>query len=112
MQALGLVRWRHPVPIKQFAGAPRWGPRTIDIDLLAYDDLVIDAPQLTLPHPRLHERRFVLAPMAELGPALIHPKLNVTISDLLATLKSSQRVTLARADMLRPSGARREAASR
>jgi 2-amino-4-hydroxy-6-hydroxymethyldihydropteridine diphosphokinase len=81
-------------------------PRTIDLDLLFFDKEIIRTPQLTIPHPRLHERRFVLAPMAELAPALIHPKLNVSISDLLAGLKSPQRVTLARADLLRPASTR------
>jgi 2-amino-4-hydroxy-6-hydroxymethyldihydropteridine diphosphokinase len=46
----------------------RWGPRAIDIDLLAYDDLVLDTPELQLPHPRLFERAFVLVPLAEIAP--------------------------------------------
>jgi 2-amino-4-hydroxy-6-hydroxymethyldihydropteridine diphosphokinase len=46
----------------------RWGPRTVDIDLLAYDDLVLETPRLTLPHPRLFERAFVLVPLAEIAP--------------------------------------------
>lgn len=46
----------------------RWGPRTLDIDILAYDDLVLDTPHLTLPHPHLHERAFVLAPLCEIAP--------------------------------------------
>jgi 2-amino-4-hydroxy-6-hydroxymethyldihydropteridine diphosphokinase len=46
----------------------RWGPRIIDIDLLVYDDLVLNAPELTLPHPRLFERAFVLVPLAEIVP--------------------------------------------
>jgi 2-amino-4-hydroxy-6-hydroxymethyldihydropteridine diphosphokinase len=46
----------------------RWGPRVIDIDLLLYSDAVLDAPGLTVPHPRMHERRFVLAPLAEVWP--------------------------------------------
>ncbi|WP_315706141.1 MULTISPECIES: 2-amino-4-hydroxy-6-hydroxymethyldihydropteridine diphosphokinase [unclassified Bradyrhizobium] len=46
----------------------RWGPRTLDLDLIAYDDLAIDTPQLTLPHPRLFERGFVLVPLAEIAP--------------------------------------------
>jgi 2-amino-4-hydroxy-6-hydroxymethyldihydropteridine diphosphokinase len=49
----------------------RWGPRTLDIDLLAYDDEVIDEPGLTLPHPRLFERAFVLLPLAEIAPERI-----------------------------------------
>src|SRR5579864_8213413 len=46
----------------------RWGPRTLDLDLIAYDDVSIDRPELTLPHPRLFERAFVLAPLAEIAP--------------------------------------------
>src|SRR5262249_39092792 len=47
----------------------RWGPRTLDIDILAYDDLVLHDPDLTLPHPRLNDRAFVLVPLAEIAPA-------------------------------------------
>ena len=83
-------------------------PRIIDLDLLFFENLVIDTPALQLPHPRLHERRFVLAPMAELAPMLIHPILNKSISELLASLKSPYRVALARADMLRPHPSRSE----
>jgi len=50
------------------AGERRWGPRPVDIDLLAYDDLALCAPELTLPHPRLFERAFVLVPLAEIVP--------------------------------------------
>jgi 2-amino-4-hydroxy-6-hydroxymethyldihydropteridine diphosphokinase len=46
----------------------RWGPRTLDLDLIAYDDVIIDTPDLTLPHPRLFERGFVLVPLAEIAP--------------------------------------------
>jgi 2-amino-4-hydroxy-6-hydroxymethyldihydropteridine diphosphokinase len=53
--------------------AERWGPRVLDLDLLAYGDEVIDEPGLTLPHPRLHERAFVLVPLAEIAPALVIP---------------------------------------
>ncbi len=77
-------------------------PRVIDLDLLFFNKETVNTRALQLPHPRLHERRFVLAPMAELAPAMIHPKLNASISDLLSNLKSSYRVTLARADLLRP----------
>jgi 2-amino-4-hydroxy-6-hydroxymethyldihydropteridine diphosphokinase len=52
---------------------PRFGPRTIDLDLLLYGEETVDEPGLTLPHPRLHERRFVLEPLAELDPALEVP---------------------------------------
>jgi 2-amino-4-hydroxy-6-hydroxymethyldihydropteridine diphosphokinase len=46
----------------------RWGPRTLDLDLIAYDDIALDTPELTLPHPRLFERAFVLVPLAEIAP--------------------------------------------
>ena len=50
------------------AGESRWGPRTLDLDLIAYDDVAIDKPELTLPHPRLFERAFVLVPLVEIAP--------------------------------------------
>jgi len=53
---------------------PRFGPRTIDLDLLLYGDEVVDEPGLAVPHPRLHERRFVLEPLAELDPGLTVPE--------------------------------------
>jgi 2-amino-4-hydroxy-6-hydroxymethyldihydropteridine diphosphokinase len=63
----------------------RWGPRTIDLDLLLYGNEVIDETGLTIPHPRLHERRFVLEPLAELSPALVVPGRG-RLEDLLAEL--------------------------
>ena len=62
--------------------AERWAPRVIDIDILLYDDAIIDTPALTVPHPRIAERNFVLAPLAELAAAAPHPKLGGTIGDL------------------------------
>jgi 2-amino-4-hydroxy-6-hydroxymethyldihydropteridine diphosphokinase len=61
-------------------------PRTVDLDLLLYDDLVLDTPALTLPHPRLHERHFVLLPLADLAPDLLHPVLQRTAVELLTIL--------------------------
>jgi len=63
----------------------RWGPRTVDLDLLAYGDLTVDEPGLRVPHPRLHERRFALEPLAELDPELIVPGLG-SVSAALAAL--------------------------
>jgi 2-amino-4-hydroxy-6-hydroxymethyldihydropteridine diphosphokinase len=69
-------------------GGPRFGPRTIDLDLLVYGDLLVDEPGLTVPHPRLHERLFVLEPLAELDPALDVPGKGL-VSALLAGLQST-----------------------
>lgn len=65
-----------------------WGPREIDIDLLFYDDLIIDTPTLNVPHPGLHQRWFVLKPLADLAPDLRHPVLGQTIARLLASIES------------------------
>ncbi len=70
----------------------RNGPRAIDLDLLIYGELVLKEPALEVPHPRLHERRFVLAPLAELVPDLVHPALGQTIAGLLAQLPAGEWV--------------------
>jgi 2-amino-4-hydroxy-6-hydroxymethyldihydropteridine diphosphokinase len=67
---------------------PRFGPRTIDLDLLLYGDDVIDEPGLSVPHPRLHERRFALEPLAELDPDLVVPG-HGSVQALLAGLQFS-----------------------
>lgn len=61
----------------------RYGPRLIDLDLLFYNGEVIDSPPLTVPHPHLVERAFVLMPLADLAPEFVHPILQVTVADLL-----------------------------
>jgi 2-amino-4-hydroxy-6-hydroxymethyldihydropteridine diphosphokinase len=68
------------------------GPRTIDLDLLFYGDLERDTEFLRLPHPRLHERRFVLEPLAEIAPRLVHPGSGLSIVDLLEDLKDKSEV--------------------
>jgi 2-amino-4-hydroxy-6-hydroxymethyldihydropteridine diphosphokinase len=67
----------------------RFGPRLIDLDILFYDDLVIDTPRLTIPHPRISERAFVLIPLAEVAPNLLHPVLKKTILALKANVDTS-----------------------
>ena len=64
----------------------RWGPRTLDIDLLLYGDEVVDESDLVIPHPCLHERRFVLDPLAEIAPDWIVPRLNRTVGELRENL--------------------------
>ena len=60
----------------------RWSPRPIDLDILLYDDRILREPNLTVPHPHLHERGFVLEPLAQLAPELVHPVLHETIAVL------------------------------
>jgi 2-amino-4-hydroxy-6-hydroxymethyldihydropteridine diphosphokinase len=67
-------------------GGQKWGPRPIDLDILLYDDRVVDASELKVPHPRLAERAFVLVPLCELAPELRHPLLGKNIKDLLASV--------------------------
>ena len=63
----------------------RWGPRLIDIDILFYDDLILESESLIIPHPRLQERAFVLVPLADIAPDFVHPVLKETIKELLAS---------------------------
>ena len=64
----------------------RWGPRLIDIDILFYDDLILKSESLTIPHPRLHERAFVLVPLADIASDFVHPVLKKMIKELLASV--------------------------
>jgi 2-amino-4-hydroxy-6-hydroxymethyldihydropteridine diphosphokinase len=68
------------------------GPRTLDLDILIYGEELRDGPALVLPHPHLHERRFVLVPLAELAPDLRHPRLGLALRDLLARCPDDSRV--------------------
>jgi 2-amino-4-hydroxy-6-hydroxymethyldihydropteridine diphosphokinase len=68
------------------------GPRTIDIDILFFDDKVVRAAELEIPHPRMTVRNFVLVPMAEIAPAFRHPVLKLTMAELLAAAKDQSQV--------------------
>lgn len=68
------------------------GARSIDVDIVLYGDFIIETPELTIPHPAMHRRRFVLEPLAEIAPNLVHPLLHKTISRLLAELPQDQIV--------------------
>lgn len=70
----------------------RWAPRTIDLDLLFFDDEIIRTKLLTVPHCRLHERRFVLEPLCEIAPNLIHPIKGVPVKTLLKKLDDNKKV--------------------
>jgi 2-amino-4-hydroxy-6-hydroxymethyldihydropteridine diphosphokinase len=69
---------------------PRWGARTCDLDILLIGQSVLESPELTIPHPRMHQRRFVLEPLAELAPEVRHPTLGKTARQLLAELPKEE----------------------
>lgn len=71
----------------------KWGPRLIDIDILYYKDLQLETDVLTIPHPRIHQRRFALEPLAELAPDFVHPVLRLSQKDLLARCTDKLAVT-------------------
>jgi 2-amino-4-hydroxy-6-hydroxymethyldihydropteridine diphosphokinase len=70
------------------------GPRTVDLDILLFDDLILHTSRLTIPHPRMHERKFVLVPCLEIDGELVHPVMKVPLSQLLDALEDEQRITL------------------
>ncbi len=70
----------------------RKGPRTIDIDILLFGDTILESPAVTIPHPAMHERRFVLQPLAEIAPEVRHPVLKKAVRELLEALPAGQAV--------------------
>ncbi|MEZ4900690.1 MAG: 2-amino-4-hydroxy-6-hydroxymethyldihydropteridine diphosphokinase [Spirosomataceae bacterium] len=72
----------------------RWGARKIDIDILYYNGLILDTIDLSLPHPRLHERRFTLIPLAEIAPTFVHPLLGKTNEELLVECTDTSEVNV------------------
>ena len=72
----------------------RWGSRVIDLDILLSNQDVVEKRSLRIPHPEMHKRRFVLLPLAELAPHVVHPQLGQSVSALLANVKDDKRVSL------------------
>ena len=73
----------------------RFGPRVLDLDILLFGDLIVSTPNLVVPHPRMHKRRFVLQPLCDINPYLIHPVIKQKMVDLLSRLdESNQRVVI------------------
>lgn len=76
----------------QRKSSKRWGPRSMDLDILLYGELVLESDRLTIPHPRLAERRFALQPLSDLAPDLVHPVLGKSVVQLLAALTTTEKV--------------------
>lgn len=72
----------------------QWGPRTLDLDILFYDDLIVSEEDLQIPHPRMHERAYALVPMLELDPDFVHPVIKKTVFELHNGLEEPEEVYL------------------
>jgi 2-amino-4-hydroxy-6-hydroxymethyldihydropteridine diphosphokinase len=83
------------------------GPRTLDLDILLFDALILESPDLTIPHPRLHERKFALIPCLEIDPGLVHPRLKRPLAEFVGQIGDEQRIERYRtvpAELLRRMG--------
>jgi len=69
----------------------RWGPREIDLDILLYGDMAVNDPELTIPHPLLHLRTFMIGPLAEIAPGALHPIIKKTASEILESLSGKDK---------------------
>ncbi len=74
----------------------RWGARIIDLDIILYDNLKLSGRNLKIPHPEMHKRKFVLIPLSEIAPQLVHPVLGRTISQLMVSVEDDKKVSLMR----------------
>jgi 2-amino-4-hydroxy-6-hydroxymethyldihydropteridine diphosphokinase len=80
-------------------GSIRFGPRVLDLDIILYDDLVTNSSKLIVPHPRMHKRRFVLRPICDIDPTIVHPVLKKEMQALLDVLdENEQRIVEYRCD--------------
>jgi len=82
----GLLAIEHAMG-RDRAAVPAKGPRVIDLDLLLYGDVVMQSEELTLPHPAMHERAFVLGPLAEIAPGMVHPGWRKSVAEMLEALR-------------------------
>lgn len=88
----GLLALAKGIEARMGRTGPTGAPRIIDIDILFYGDRVIETPELTIPHPRLHQRAFVLVPLVEIAPRLVHPVSGKTLKQLLKAAKEVQGI--------------------
>ena len=72
-------------------GEIRFGPRVLDLDIIFYDQLVMKTPTLEIPHPRMHKRRFVLQPICDIDPDIVHPLLNISVKSLLNQIGDNEQ---------------------
>ena len=93
LEAHALLALTHAVQASAGQGpkALRFGPRILDLDLIFFDDLILKQPDLELPHPRMHKRRFVLQPICDIEPQFVHPVLGHSVQDLLTRLEDDEQ---------------------